>query len=444
MIESSNKGVRRVLLEGDIVPKTFRSVTKCTNCLWDISASGMVNVPYVVSSTYSDTEKWLIDDALQEFETMTCMKFVNRSTEADYLYLDSLKGCYSYVARTGGKQIVSLDKAGCMTTGIIQHEILHALGFYHEHTRSDRADYVTITEENILPGHLNNFIKQDTNNLDLAYDYSSIMHFHKYTFTNTPGKATIVPKPDPKVPIGQKLGMGSLDVVKINKAYNCNLCRKKLTNHSGTFSADSNNLVKGDNSCLWLIEIPDYKIYLEIELSVASGCHKIARAFDGGNKQEPDLLANSCGGEPIPPLISSGNLMLLELVSLRPPVEGLSFSASYHTGIRPLRHKRDPPAVCVVPTCVVVNIPPLNSGEALPEKISLNFPIFDMERSTSCSHDYVNVTDGSTTDGALLGTYCGTVSKTVTVESLTNVLILHFHSGEQVNNIGFKASWRFG
>ena len=54
------------------------------------------------------------------------------------------------MGRVGDKQVVSLQKFGCVQHGIIQHEVLHALGFYHEHTRSDRDDYITILWDNII------------------------------------------------------------------------------------------------------------------------------------------------------------------------------------------------------------------------------------------------------------------------------------------------------
>lgn len=47
------------------------------------------------------------------------------------------------------------------------------------------------------------------------------MVFCRYTFTNTTGKATIVPIPDGSVHIGQRQGLSNLDVAKINKLYNC-------------------------------------------------------------------------------------------------------------------------------------------------------------------------------------------------------------------------------
>lgn len=59
--------------------------------------------------------------------------------------------CASLLGRTGDKQVLSLQRYGCVSHGIIQHETLHALGFYHEHTRSDRDQYIKINWDNINP-----------------------------------------------------------------------------------------------------------------------------------------------------------------------------------------------------------------------------------------------------------------------------------------------------
>lgn len=41
---------------------------------------------------------------------------------------------------------------GCDTKVTVEHELLHALGFYHEQSRSDRDDYVKIWWDQIEEG----------------------------------------------------------------------------------------------------------------------------------------------------------------------------------------------------------------------------------------------------------------------------------------------------
>ena len=42
--------------------------------------------------------------------------------------------------------------SGCEYKGIAIHEMMHTLGFYHEQSRLDRDNYVTIKWENIAQG----------------------------------------------------------------------------------------------------------------------------------------------------------------------------------------------------------------------------------------------------------------------------------------------------
>lgn len=94
------------------------------------------NIPYAVSSRYGPYSRGVIAKAMKTFHELTCVRFVPRDSfiHKDYLYIHPDEGCYSLVGRTGGRQPVSLD-AGCMQSGTIIHELMHAIGFFHEQSR---------------------------------------------------------------------------------------------------------------------------------------------------------------------------------------------------------------------------------------------------------------------------------------------------------------------
>uniref|UniRef100_A0A8C9YBB4 Metalloendopeptidase n=1 Tax=Sander lucioperca TaxID=283035 RepID=A0A8C9YBB4_SANLU len=204
----SNNGSNEILLEGDLLAPRTRNAMMCwtQNCFWKKNSSGLVTVPFTVSREFTSSEKQLIVNAMQGFHSKTCIRFVPRKNETDYIM--------------GGRQVLSLSRQGCLYYGIIQHEVNHALGFQHEQTRSDRDDYVTINWDNIDPQMAYNFYKQSTNNLNTPYDYTSIMHYGRTAFSIN-GKDSITPIPNPNVQIGQRQGLSSWDIIRINKLYGC-------------------------------------------------------------------------------------------------------------------------------------------------------------------------------------------------------------------------------
>jgi len=79
-------------------------------------------------------------------------KQYQRSVIKMNLILYPLFRCRSDIGyRENQIQEISLG-SGCEYRGTVAHEIMHLLGFYHEHTRQDREQYITVYSENIQPG----------------------------------------------------------------------------------------------------------------------------------------------------------------------------------------------------------------------------------------------------------------------------------------------------
>ncbi|OWA50651.1 putative Zinc metalloproteinase nas-14 [Hypsibius exemplaris] len=182
-------------------------------------------VPVVFNGgAFTSSQQAMINQAMRDISQKTCITFVQRSRERDYLlFRNDNDGCSSYVGRNGDgqPQVVQLANDCFDAIGVSQHEIMHALGFHHEQTRMDRDDYVQILKNNISPDNFRvNFAKYNGNTQRLPYDYNSIMHYGYNYFAVRRGSPTIrVKKQGAK--IGNRAVMSPMDVQRINMLYNC-------------------------------------------------------------------------------------------------------------------------------------------------------------------------------------------------------------------------------
>ncbi|XP_073715168.1 hatching enzyme 1.2-like isoform X9 [Misgurnus anguillicaudatus] len=210
-----------LIMFGDIAVATgFQNADPCTarGCKWRKSKNRKVYVPYVISKQYSPKEKRVIKKGLKSFHQSTCIRFTPHRGQRDFVNIKSVSGCYSYLGRQGGGQIVSLDRNGCVHHSTVQHELLHALGFHHEQNRSDRDRHVKILYKNVIPAMQYNFDKKETNNLGTPYDYNSVMQYPRYAFSKN-NKATIIPIPNSNAVIGEAKRMSKTDIQRVNRLY---------------------------------------------------------------------------------------------------------------------------------------------------------------------------------------------------------------------------------
>ncbi|NPB03971.1 MAG: hypothetical protein GXO39_06115 [Thermotogae bacterium] len=171
-----------------------------------------------------DEHRNLFLSAAKHIEELAGIKFKQRTTEEVYLEVfldDDTSTCWSYLGYGYSPSRLDLycGSDGLPNLGVAVHEIMHALGMGHEHTRPDRDKYVTIYWENINKEQAHNFYKRGFRMTPFGdYDYYSVMHYNAYAFSIN-GEPTIVPKFVGLDEIGQREGLSSGDISALEKAY---------------------------------------------------------------------------------------------------------------------------------------------------------------------------------------------------------------------------------
>ncbi|AWP11510.1 putative meprin A subunit beta-like [Scophthalmus maximus] len=208
------------LLEGDIEQEE----TFSRNSIIGDKYRWPTTIPYYLEDSVDMNAKGVILKAFDQYRLKTCIDFTPWNGEKNYISVFKGSGCFSSVGNQHeGKQRLSIGN-NCDRLGTVEHEFLHALGFWHEQSRADRDDYVTIMWDRIEPGKQHNFKTYDdkvSSALGVPYDYGSVMHYSKTSF-NIGSEPTIVTKiPHFLDVIGQRMGFSANDLTKLNRLYNC-------------------------------------------------------------------------------------------------------------------------------------------------------------------------------------------------------------------------------
>ena len=166
-----------VLQSGDAIYEAIpgpRGALDVTTRLWPNGT-----VPYVFDDGLDDARRRVFLEAARRWAAVAPVRFVPYTDEDDWIIVrpQNNPGGVATIGM-GSFEPGHLSLGPDPSLGLVLHEMGHTLGMHHEHTRSDRDQYVEVD------GGLNFRIRDETQNCT-PYDFESIMHYRSVSSFGT-------------------------------------------------------------------------------------------------------------------------------------------------------------------------------------------------------------------------------------------------------------------
>ncbi|KAL7731092.1 hypothetical protein ACLKA6_014298 [Drosophila palustris] len=434
--------------------RVARAVTAKKERIWDYGV-----IPYEIDGNFSGLHKALFKQAMRHWENSTCIKFVERDAEIHPNYIVFTVrscGCCSFVGKRGnGPQAISIGR-NCDKFGIVVHELGHVVGFWHEHTRPDREQHVVIEHNNIMKGQDYNFNMlsvDDVNSLGMAYDYDSIMHYARNTFSKGTYLDTILPieiKGRKRPEIGQRLRLSQGDIAQANLLYKCPKCGRTFQESTGIFASPmyytAGSLTNETEHCEWRITATHgERVVLRLEnmnIFKSNNCETDYLEVRDGYYCKSPLIGRFCGKVANDVITTQTSRMLLTYVSTHRSEGYRGFKAEFDVVCGGDLSVDDAEGRLESPNYPLDYLPNKECvwKITVPKgfQVALKFQSFEVENHDSCVYDYVEVRDGPAQDAPLIGVFCG-YKPPPNMKSSGNSMYVKFVSDLSVQKAGFSA-----
>jgi len=207
------------------------SAIKYKQFMWP-KKSGYVRIPYQFDRGFNELGQMRVLHAIAQFKKNTCVHWVPKTpADREFVYIYHGQGCFSAIGkqgiRAGGRQLLSLSDPGCLRdSGTAIHEMMHAMGWFHEQSRGDRDKHVNVVWSNIPRSKQSQFKKYQAHEATygLPYDIHSVMHYENNAFgfrRNGVKATTMTAKADSNMKLGNRKAMTIHDINDINTHYGC-------------------------------------------------------------------------------------------------------------------------------------------------------------------------------------------------------------------------------